>query len=165
MSELEIILRVKRIEALHMRPVRIQFTVGRMMVAVAVVGVAAWLTITASRVINDPDGDVISHLRMRTDTRGLVTQTHPIGGVFWPRYWRRLLGQPWPGSYVCPPACRQQYERTDGHPLFDMLSGDDGNKMLGLMAQLNEIWQEGKIRQELARMKKEMKAKANASLK
>ena len=129
------------------------------------VGVATWLTITAARVVSDPNGDGMCHLRMRIDTRELVTQGHPIQGVFWPRYWRRLLGQPWPGTYVCSPACRERHERIDGHPLFDMLSGDGGFDMLAVMGQLDRPWQEERVRQELARMKEELEAKAKASLK
>jgi hypothetical protein len=152
-------------EASAMKLPRVRFTVRRMMVFVAFVGVAAWLTITAVRVVNDPGGDGMSHLRMRVDTRELVTQSHPVEGLFWPRYWRRLLGQPWPGTYVCPPACRARFERMDGHPLFDMLSGDGGFDMLTVMAQLDRPWQAEKTRQELARMRQETEAKAEASLK
>jgi hypothetical protein len=151
------------IEASAMKLPRVRITVRQMMVSVAVVGVAAWLTITAVRVVNDPNGDGMCHLRMRVDTRELVTQSHPVKGVLWPRYWRRLLGQPWPGSYACPPACRERYERIDGHPLFDLLSGDGGFDMLAVMAQLDRPWQEEKTRQRLARMKQEREAKTKAA--
>lgn len=144
-----------------MRLPRVRFTVRRLMVAVAVVGVAAWLTITAVRVANDPNGGGMRHLRMRIDTRELVTQGHPVEGAFWPRYWRRLLGQPWPGSYVCPIACREQHERIDGHILIDLISSDGNFDMLAVMAQLDRRWQDEKFRQTLATMEKDAKAKSS----
>jgi hypothetical protein len=98
------------------------------MIVVAVLAVAAWLSATAVLVARDPNAEQMSHLRKRRDTGDLVVQTHSITGTFWPRYWRRLLGRPWPGSYVCP-SCRERYERSEGHPLIDLDASDDGTKL------------------------------------
>jgi hypothetical protein len=121
-----------------------------MMILVAVLGVAAWLARTADLVARDPNAEMMSHLRQRRDTGEFVVQTHPIVGAFWPRYWRRLLGQPWPGSYVCPD-CLEKYERLDGHPLIDLASSDDGTELLEEMNRLDEERVEAEMRALLKR--------------
>jgi hypothetical protein len=100
-----------------------------MLIVVAVLAVAAWLSATAVLVARDPNAEQMSHLRQHRDTGDLVVQTHTITGTFWQRYWRRLLGRPWPGSYVWP-SCRELYERSEGHPLIDLDASDDGTKLL-----------------------------------
>jgi hypothetical protein len=124
-----------------------------MMIVVAVLAVAAWLSATAVLVARDPHAEQMSHLRQRRDTGDLVVQTHVITGTFWPRYWRRLLGQPWPGSYVCP-SCRERHERSDGHPLIDLDSSDDGTKMLNEMSRINRQRQEAEIQALIERTRR-----------
>jgi hypothetical protein len=118
-----------------MRLPRVQFKVRWMMILVALATVAAWLLVTADRVRLDPQAEQMSHLRLYRDTAKLVVQTHPIQGVFWPRYWRRLLGQPWPGTFVCP-SCRERYERSEKCKLIDLASSDDGQKMINAMGKI-----------------------------
>jgi hypothetical protein len=107
-----------------MRWPRVRFTIRWLMLLVAAVGMAVWLVITAVRVALDPRANQLSHLRLGRDTTELVVHTHPIAGVFWPRYWRRLLGQTWPGSFVCP-SCLERYERSENRKLIDLASSDD----------------------------------------
>jgi hypothetical protein len=121
-----------------------------MMIVVAVVGVAAWLAITAVLVVQDPNAEQMRHLRQQVDTGEYVVQAHPIIGVFWPRYWRRLLGRPWPGSYVCP-SCRENYERSEGHPLIDLASSDKGEEMVQEMMRLDQERQDARMREVLGR--------------
>jgi hypothetical protein len=114
-----------------------------MIVVVALAAIAAWLLVTADRVRRDPQGEQMSHLRLGRDTAEVVVHTHPIQGVFWSRYWRRLLGQPWPGSFVCP-SCRERYERAERRKLIDLGSSDDAQKMFDAMAKIRRGRQEAK---------------------
>ena len=88
-------------------PLRI--TIRSMMIAVALLGVAAWLATGAVLIARDPTVFTMSHFRVRVDTGQTIRYIHPITGVFWPRYWRRLAGRPWPGNYFCPPSCRENH--------------------------------------------------------
>ena len=69
-----------------------------------------WLVVTADHVRNDRETGYLHHVWEREGSLwpGSVSYSqHPA--PFWPRYWRRLLHQPWPGSYVCDP--REGYQR------------------------------------------------------
>src|SRR5258705_530428 len=116
-----------------MRLPKLRLTVRRMMVAVAIAGVAAWLVVTAIRVERDPHAEQMSHLRLVRDTAELCVYTHPIQGVFWSRYWRRLLGQPWPGTFVCP-SCREQQERSQKRKMIDLASSSNGQELISIMS-------------------------------
>jgi hypothetical protein len=120
------------------------------MIAVVFAGVAAWLIITAVRVACDPNAEQMSHLRQYRDTGEVVVQSYPIRGVFWPRYWRRLVGRPWPGSYACP-SCRERYERSENRRLIDLASSDNGSEILQAMARINEEREEAKMKALLER--------------
>jgi hypothetical protein len=124
-----------------------------MMIVVAVIAVAAWLSATAVLVARDPNAEQMSHLRQRRDTGELVVQTHLITGTFCARYWRRLLGRPWPGTYVCP-SCRERYKRRDGRPLTDLDASDDGTKMLNQMSRINHQRQEAEIKTLIERTRR-----------
>jgi hypothetical protein len=115
------------------------------MVVVAIAGAAAWLIVTAVGVVHDPNYQTLSHVRMRLDNREVVTHSHPIEGVFWSQYRRRLLGQPWPGSFACP-SCLEKYERIEGRKLLDLATSDDSGEMLSLMSRIDR-------EREQARMK------------
>jgi hypothetical protein len=122
---------------------RTRLTIRLMIIVVAMAAVAAWLLVTADRVRHDPHAEEMSHLRLCRDTAEVVVQTHPIQGVFWSRYWRRLLGQPWPGSFICP-SCRERYERSEKRKLIDLASSDDGQKMMDAMAAIQKERQEAR---------------------
>ncbi len=124
-----------------MRLPRLRFTIRAVIIVVAIAAVAAWLLVTADRVRRDPHAEEMSHLRLCRDTAEVVVHTHPIQGVFWPRYWRRLLGQPWPGSFLCP-SCRERFERSEKRKLIDLASSDDGQKMMDAMAAIQKERQE-----------------------
>ena len=74
------------------------------MVVVAGTAVGMWTIAVVYRVQDDAHSKCIYHLWVRKDSteelhrsmRGTV-----CSAPFWPRYWRTLLGQPWPGSYKC----------------------------------------------------------------
>lgn len=131
-----------------MRLPRPRLTIRQMMVGVALVGVTAWLITTAVRVARDPNAESMVHLRQYRDTGEVVVHAHPIVRVFWPRYWRRVLGQPWPGSYACP-SCRERYERAENRQLIDLASSADGFEMLEAMNRINEERVEAKMKELL----------------
>lgn len=100
---------------------RVRLSVRRMMIVVAATGVASWLSATAVYVARDPRGGQMSHLRQYQDTGEIIVETHVLTGDFWPRYWRRLMGHPWPGSFRCSGPgrfksldCREFLERLGG---------------------------------------------------
>ena len=81
-----------------------RMTTRRWMVVTAAISIALWLGLTADRVIGDRQSQRLSHLWERRGTfepGSVYSSGHPA--PFWPRYWRRLFGQPWPGTYVCDP--------------------------------------------------------------
>src|SRR5262245_48582052 len=124
---------------------RVRLTVRMMVVIVAAAGVASWLSATAVGVARDPRGGQMSHLRECPDTGETFIQAHTITGDFWPRYWRRLAGRPWPGSFGCP-GCRERFERLVGRRLVDIASSDDGMRMRQAMARLDGERQEARMR-------------------
>jgi hypothetical protein len=71
-------------------------TVRKMMVAVLVLAIVFWLISPLSR--------FRSHTHLLTDPnfRWAISSERCWRNHFWPQYWRRLLGRPWPGDYVCP---------------------------------------------------------------
>jgi hypothetical protein len=96
-----------------MRLSRVRFTVRRMMAAVAVSGLAFYLLLTALRVHTDVRSSWLYHLWERHAIEGYETvfnAQHPA--PFWPRYWWKLLGQPWPGTYVCDESCARSWEKV-----------------------------------------------------
>ena len=141
-------------DSIEMRFPRFRITIRWMMIGVAILGVFAWLTITAVSVVRDPNAESMSHLRQRRDTGELIVYSHPTRGTFWPRYWRRLLGRPWPGNYVCP-SCRADHEGRDEHALIDLDCSADGTEMLIKMSRLNEDREERRINAILERERRE----------
>jgi hypothetical protein len=82
-----------------------RMTTQRWMAVTAATAVALWLGTTAFRVKNDRGSQWISHLWERYGSLqpgSIYNSQHEA--PFWPRYWRRLLGQPWPGTYACDPS-------------------------------------------------------------
>jgi hypothetical protein len=77
----------------------VRLSLRRMMALVALAAVATWLGGAAVRVMDDRRyGSILHHRHRPGECCGFVLfEPAP----FWPRYWRRLLGQPWPGSYAC----------------------------------------------------------------
>ena len=79
-------------------------TTRRWMSVVVGAAVTLWMGTAAYRVRFDPSCEFIHHLWERSDTpggtlRSIIGTGHPA--PFWPQYWRRLLGKPWPGTYRC----------------------------------------------------------------
>jgi hypothetical protein len=85
-----------------MRVPRVQFTVRRLMFAVAIAGLASWLIRVAVEVASDPSARTIVCVFQSPATGKVeyLTQCNPP--TFWPRYIKRLMGRPWPGDYRCP---------------------------------------------------------------
>jgi hypothetical protein len=73
-----------------------------LMIAVAIAGLVSWSIRVVAEVASDPNADAIFCVYQSPVTGKVkyLTQCNP--GTFWPRYIRRLLGQPWPGDYRCP---------------------------------------------------------------
>ena len=90
-------------EGIQMRFPRM--TTQRWMAVTAIIAIVLWLSITAYRVKHDTQTAWIFHFweRYGSITPGSIYNSqHPA--PFWPRYWRRLVGQPWPGTYACDPS-------------------------------------------------------------
>lgn len=79
-----------------------RMTTRRWMIVTAGTSIALWLSVTAYRVKTDGESEWLFHLWERHDSHSpesVFSSSHQA--PFWPRYWRRLFGQPWPGTYVC----------------------------------------------------------------
>jgi len=82
-----------------------RMTTRRWMRVVVGAAVVMWMATVAYRVQVDPQSRYIHHLwgERKDSPEGLrrsITSTL-CHAPFWPLYWRRLLGQPWPGTYRC----------------------------------------------------------------
>jgi hypothetical protein len=88
-------------EAPPMRLPHVRFTMRRMMVAVAIVGVATWIMVTATRLWFDPNRDTMYCVWQSPQT-GEVDGLSHSAPVFWPRFLATLAGKEWPGDYRCP---------------------------------------------------------------
>jgi hypothetical protein len=78
---------------------RLSTTMRGAMAAVALAAVLSWAWATAERVREDRAMRYLWHLVLQKPRGGFVERHQ---APFWPRYWRRLLGQSWPGNYKCP---------------------------------------------------------------
>jgi hypothetical protein len=90
-----------------------RMTTRRWMFAIAFFALSLWLGLVAYRVGTGPGGKWVFHLWERhgfIEPGSVFNSQHSV--PFWPRYWRALLGQPWPGSYVCDEACTKTWERV-----------------------------------------------------
>jgi hypothetical protein len=79
-----------------------RMTTRRWLAITAIVAIGLWLGVTAKAVINDHQSERLYHLWERfecLEPGSIYNSGHKA--PFWPRYWRRLLGRPWPGTYVC----------------------------------------------------------------
>jgi hypothetical protein len=88
-----------------MRIPRVRLTVRRLMVVVAIAALPAWLAIGAIRVVSDPEGSTLHHFwiwRAVEYAPPHLAHMSECRAPFWPRYWRSILGEPWPGTYRCP---------------------------------------------------------------
>lgn len=74
-------------------------SIRRLMMIVAVASVLLWMGSTAYYVGYDRGCHWIIHDWERRDSPGITTT--PCVAPFWPQYWRRLLGRPWPGTFRC----------------------------------------------------------------
>ena len=90
-----------------------RMTTRRWMLVISVLALSMRLGVAAYRVRTDPRGQWLYHLWERhglEEYHATFNSQHPV--PFWPRYWRRLLGRPWPGSYVCDEGCTKSWERV-----------------------------------------------------
>jgi len=90
-----------------------RMTTRRWMLVVSFLALSQWLGVVAYRVGTDPKGTWLFHLWERHGSIGsgsVFNAQHPV--PFWPRYWRALLGRPWPGSYVCDEGCTRTWDRV-----------------------------------------------------
>ncbi len=102
----------------------------RVLVAEASAGIALWLAGTAWRVHQEPRGQIV-HMMQDRSNGALSLPGHSLPPSFWPHYRRALLGQPWPGDYLChcrlnpDPGKRELASAADSGPLipaFDRVS-------------------------------------------
>ncbi|WP_435007597.1 hypothetical protein P12x_004862 [Tundrisphaera lichenicola] len=91
-----------------MKPRRVRISIRQLMIGVAVIGIITWAGVTARNVYYDHEHGYLLHTQYLKDGRHIQTSGH--NAPFWPRYWRRLLARPWPGSYECP--CEEWSGRT-----------------------------------------------------
>jgi hypothetical protein len=95
-----------------------RMTTRQMMIWTLVVGLGLWTGSACYRELTEPSRSWLYHMtKGRLNT--LTVDQHPA--PFWPRYWRRLLGRPWPDTYVCPDGCKMgryagRYVRTVAVP-------------------------------------------------
>ena len=81
-----------------------RMTMRLWMVAVVGAAVMTWIAVTAYRIEHDVQHSWLHH---HWAVKALPGISYPpsIGtfcqSPFWPRYWRTLLGQPWPGTWKC----------------------------------------------------------------
>lgn len=86
-----------------MRAPHLRFTIRRMMLLVAVVAFTAQCAITAYHIKYDRECQWLVHEWERVDgpvgppKRALDYCASPI----WPQLWRKVLRQPWPGTFRC----------------------------------------------------------------
>jgi hypothetical protein len=85
----------------------IRFTVRRMMALTSVAGLGLWIGLACYRELVEQDRSWLYHVAVNDQGASLAYQ-HAV--PFWPRYWRRLIGRPWPGTYVCPARCGERFD-------------------------------------------------------
>jgi hypothetical protein len=80
--------------------------VRKWMAATGIVAVALWLLIAACRTV-----PVRPHLRPTPSMPGAFDYdwSYCDRRPFLPKFWRLLLGRPWPGDYTCPDHPRDPY--------------------------------------------------------
>jgi hypothetical protein len=81
---------------------RLQFSLRSAVVLVALASLPLWLASTALRVWQDPESRTLYVFGQRRD-RTTSFSFYGVDAPFWPRYWRRLLLRPWPGTFVYSP--------------------------------------------------------------
>lgn len=120
-----------------MRVPRPRFTLRSAMVLVACAGVAGWLLLAAERVRTEPGSGTVCHLGRYRDNGEPFAYGHGSSPrVFWSKYWRKVLGRPWPGSFACP--CKSEFERDfgRGREVEYLATSNDMNEMHDLMRPL-----------------------------
>jgi hypothetical protein len=105
-------------------------TIRAVMGGVAFAAVVSWLTVTAWRVSREP-GDFLWHAWLRRSTGAITVHGHGEPRTFWPRYWRALLGRPWPGDYPC------QCRRAPDLDLMELASAAESGPLLRLAERLS----------------------------
>ncbi len=78
---------------------RPQFSLRSTLLLVAFAAILAWLGVTAFQVWRDVRSQTLYAYVQFLD-RPSRFSFRGRDAPFWPRYWRRLLGRPWPGTYV-----------------------------------------------------------------
>lgn len=81
-----------------------RMTTRRLMIAVAAVAVLLHMGITAIHVESRPEYRWVAHIWECKNQVSIGPQRVAFTecrAPFWPKYWRRLLGRPWPGTFQC----------------------------------------------------------------
>jgi hypothetical protein len=90
-----------------------RFRIRTLMIAVAGAGLVFWLILAADQIRREPNASTLCHLGRFLDNGESFTYGHASSRwIFWSKYWRKVLGQPWPGSFACP--CKAELEKTFG---------------------------------------------------
>jgi hypothetical protein len=80
---------------------------------ISVATLALWPAFTVYRIYTDLNSRWMYHTWERRGVEGYHDSritTHPA--PFWPRYWRGLLGLPWPGTFTCADQCDESLNRV-----------------------------------------------------
>jgi hypothetical protein len=96
-----------------MRLPRLRLSLRSAMMLVAALGLVFWLILAAVQLWREPDASTLCHLGRFCDNGEPFAHGHASSPwIFWSKYWRKVLYQPWPGSFACP--CKAELERTFG---------------------------------------------------
>jgi hypothetical protein len=107
------------------------------MALVAGVGVITWLLIAADQIRREPGSSTLCHLRRYSDNGEPFAYGHAsTPWISWSKYWRKVLGLPWPGTFVCP--CKEEFERGKGRKTVDLATSNDMNEMHDLLFPMLE---------------------------
>lgn len=113
-----------------MRLPRVRFSLRSALVLVAVVGLLFWLIVAADQLRREPNASTLCHLGQFRDNGEPFAHGHASSyWIYWSKYWRKVLYQPWPGSFACP--CKAELERTfgRGRKVEYLATSNDMNEM------------------------------------
>jgi hypothetical protein len=107
------------------------------MISVVALALVLRMIVAGVQVAREPNIGTLCHLGRYRDDGSLFVYGHAsTPATYWGKYWRRVLGLPWPGGFVCP-GCAEQQQREFGRPVVHLELANGMEVLHDRMAELS----------------------------
>ena len=112
-----------------------RITIRKLMLAIVALAILLRLIVVGFQVWRQPNLSTLHHLRRFVHNNEPYVYSHGTNPAeYWAEYWRKVLGLPWPGGFVC--SCKAQQENEFGKATVDVETSHEMDLLIDHMNKL-----------------------------